>query len=65
MRVLFRGMSLGYGSSGLAAAGLLGLCSCTLLAVGVFWLGGAVAALGAIVLLHESAGARPERMRRR
>lgn len=55
MRHMVRGMGLGYGSSGVLGALLFLSCSCALLAIGVFWLGGAVAALGATVALWRHA----------
>jgi hypothetical protein len=56
MAFLMRGLGVGYGTSGLAGALLFVLCSCALIALAVFWLGGAVAALTAIVALYSRGG---------
>lgn len=58
MRHMIRGLSLGYGASGLAGAALFATCACLLLAIGVFWLGGALGALALTVFLHERDAAR-------
>ena len=58
MKHMFRGVGLGYGSSGAAGAMVFALCSCALIAFGVFWLGGALAALALTLLSLRLSGAR-------
>lgn len=60
MQDLFRGLGLGYGSGAAAGWAIFLACSCAVIALVVFWIGGAVAALSAVVLLWSRRARRAE-----
>lgn len=51
MQDMFRGLGVGYGSGAAAGWAIFVACSCALVSLAVFWIGGAVAALSTVVLL--------------